>query len=238
MRRLILVISITMILLLSVLSCTSTPATPTPAPAPDETEEAQNELFTVQIAVIAMMLDNELTGLPMPVTTATNDMSTFPDKSVCGINKIEDPNGNAYTHADKDGYLLYQHDITADSASTNLVDYLIMRYTKGTYIADAAGSVWELTAGTPSAVIYEITGTAKEVGVTLSNATGGTEQYSDVSLPKKYTYNSFSDSFLYISAQNQGESGSVTVSIYVNGKLFKTSRSSGAYVIASASGSR
>jgi hypothetical protein len=93
-------------------------------------------------------------------------------------------------------------------------------------------------AGTPPAVIYEITGTATKVDVTLANASGGTEQYSNVSLPKKYTYNSFSDSFLYVSAQNQGESGSVTVSIYVNGKLFKTSRSSGAYVIADASGSK
>ncbi len=93
-------------------------------------------------------------------------------------------------------------------------------------------------AGEAPAVIYEITGTAKEVDVTLNNATGGTEQYSNVSIPKKYSYSSFTDSFLYISAQNQGESGSVTVSIYVNGKLFKTSRSSGAYVIASASGSR
>ena len=85
-------------------------------------------------------------------------------------------------------------------------------------------------------VIYEITGTAERVDVTLSNATGGTEQYSDVPLPKEYSYNSFSDSFVYISAQNQGEYGTVIVSIYVNGVLFKTSTSSGAYVIATASG--
>lgn len=97
---------------------------------------------------------------------------------------------------------------------------------------------WDLLAGEAPAVIYEITGTAKEVDVTLNNASGGTEQYDDVRLPKKYTYYYFSDSFLYISAQNQGDSGSVTVKIYINGRLFKTSRSSGAYVIASASGSK
>ena len=91
-------------------------------------------------------------------------------------------------------------------------------------------------AETPPAVIYKITGTAEEVDVTLSNDTGGTEQYTSVSLPKKYTYTSFDDSFTYISAQNQGASGTVTVSIYVNGELFKTSSSSGAYVIATASG--
>lgn len=97
---------------------------------------------------------------------------------------------------------------------------------------------WDLLAGEVPEVIYEITGTADKVDVTLSNASGGTEQYDDVYLPKKYDYGSFSDSFLYISAQNQGDSGSVTVSIYINGRLFKTSRSSGAYVIASASGSK
>jgi uncharacterized repeat protein (TIGR02543 family) len=85
-------------------------------------------------------------------------------------------------------------------------------------------------------VIYKITGTASRVNVTLSNATGGTEQYTNVPLPKEYSYDSFSDDFVYISAQNQGAYGTVTVSIYVNGDLFKTSTSSGAYVIATASG--
>lgn len=88
-----------------------------------------------------------------------------------------------------------------------------------------------------SDVRYEITGTATKVDVTLNNSTGGTEQYDDVYLPKTYTYSPFSDWFLYISAQNQGESGTVTVSIYVNGTLYKTATSSGAYVIVSASGS-
>jgi len=99
-------------------------------------------------------------------------------------------------------------------------------------------SHWELTAGQPPEVMYEITGTAQTVDVTLSNATGGTEQYSIVRLPKKYIYTSFVDRFAYISAQNRGTSGTVTVSIYLNGELFKTSSSSGAYVIATASGTR
>jgi hypothetical protein len=86
-------------------------------------------------------------------------------------------------------------------------------------------------------VVYKITGTAQRVDVTLSNDTGGTEQYSNVYVPREYWYPTFSDDFVYISAQNQGESGSVTVSIYVNDALFKTSTSSGAYVIATASGS-
>jgi len=110
---------------------------------------------------------------------------------------------------------------------------------------------WELETRTPSEVtyeitgtdltlyevVYEITGTAEIVNVTLANATGGTEQCS-VHIPRRFLYSSFTDSFLYISAQNQGEYGTVTVSIYINGELFKTSSSSGAYVIATASGSR
>jgi len=86
-------------------------------------------------------------------------------------------------------------------------------------------------------VEYKITGTASLVDVTLNNATGGTEQFDNVLLPKTYTYDPFEDWFLYISAQNQGTSGSVTVSIYVNDDLKKSSTSSGAYVIATASDS-
>lgn len=87
-------------------------------------------------------------------------------------------------------------------------------------------------------VEYEITGTASTVSVTLNNATGGTEQFSDVYVPHTYTFEKYTDWFLYISAQNQGDSGSVTVTIYLNGEVVATSTSSGAYVIATASYSR
>jgi hypothetical protein len=87
-------------------------------------------------------------------------------------------------------------------------------------------------------VVYEITGSARSASVTLANRSGGTEQYGNVSIPWSYTDKSFSERFLYVSAQNQGDRGTITVSIYVNGKLFKTSSSSGAYVIATASGYR
>ncbi len=84
-------------------------------------------------------------------------------------------------------------------------------------------------------VVYEITGTAESVDVTLNSASGGTEQYSNVSVPHSYRYSNFQDDFLYISAQNNGDTGTVTVKIYVNGKLVKSASSSGAYVIATAS---
>ena len=42
--------------------------------------------------------------------------------------------------------------------------------------------------------------------------------------------------FVYLSAQNNGDYGYITVEIYVNGMLFKSSSSTGGYVIATASG--
>lgn len=87
-----------------------------------------------------------------------------------------------------------------------------------------------------SEVHYEITGSAKRVSVTLSNADGGTEQsVHNVPWSKKYTMSK--GEFAYISAQNEGETGSVKCKIYINGVEWKKSESSGAYVIASCSGS-
>lgn len=86
-------------------------------------------------------------------------------------------------------------------------------------------------------VQYKISGTASAVDVTLNNSNGGTSQYSNVSLPVTYDFKSFSDDFVYISAQNQDDSGSVIVEIYYKGERIERSSSSGAYVIATASGS-
>lgn len=94
------------------------------------------------------------------------------------------------------------------------------------------------TSGAPKNITYEVTGTATTVDITLENASGGTEQYSAVSLP--YTKSFQVDGgyhFVYISAQNNGSTGSVTSTIKVGGAVFKTATSSGAYVIATASGS-
>jgi len=84
-------------------------------------------------------------------------------------------------------------------------------------------------------VEYKIRGSATSVFITLSNSTGGTEQYSDVLLPKVYSYSNFSDNFLYISAQNNGSSGTVNVECYYEGVLKDSAHSEGAYVIATAS---
>ena len=77
-------------------------------------------------------------------------------------------------------------------------------------------------------VEYRVTGTAQKVSVTIENKDGGTSQFSDVSIPWSYKFNSKYDTWVYCSAQNQGESGTVIVTIYVNNIIFKQSTSSGA----------
>lgn len=95
----------------------------------------------------------------------------------------------------------------------------------------------QILGSTTYSVEYKITGSVSRVNVTYTNSSGGTSQESNVSVPWSYTFKGYPGDFVYISAQNQGSSGSVTATVNKDGSAFKTSTSSGAYVIASASGS-
>jgi len=120
-----------------------------------ETEAAETERTNVQTAVIAMMTDNQLSELSNPVTVATSDMGAFPDSaSVAGsANKLTDIEGYTFVAppTDKSGYILYQHDMTADpdpdTDNTTLVNYVATGTTKGTYVVDASGTVTQETSG-------------------------------------------------------------------------------------------
>lgn len=83
---------------------------------------------------------------------------------------------------------------------------------------------------------YRVTGTASRVSLTYQNGSGGTEQ-KDVALPFNTSFTTASGSFLYLSAQNNGDRGTVICTISVDGAVFKTSTSDGAYKIAGCSGS-
>lgn len=117
--------------------------------AEEETKAAEQELVNIQNAVREMMLENNLTTLPNPVAMSTNDMSAFPDLSVAGTpDKAVDPGGDAYDANDKDGYLLYGHDLYGGDGTDNItVNYVNQRYTRGTYIVDALGTVTQVTTG-------------------------------------------------------------------------------------------
>lgn len=86
----------------------------------------------------------------------------------------------------------------------------------------------------PAKVTYDVVGEGtRSASLTYQNGEGGTEQ-RDVKLPWTSSFTARPGSFLYISAQNKNDSGSITVYISINGNTRKTSTSSGAYVIASA----
>lgn len=86
---------------------------------------------------------------------------------------------------------------------------------------------------------YEVTGTATNVDITISDLFGGNIQHDNVNIPwQSQVYRNDSPEnriFAYISAQNQGSTGNITVKIYRNGDVIKSSTSTGAYCIASTS---
>lgn len=110
-----------------------------------DTEAAATEFANVQSAVVAMMVDNQLATLPNPVSAQanrTNNMSSFPDTSVCGTDKLYDPDGNEYIITeDKDGYILYGCDIIGGDGEVNLVNYVATQTTSYWYTVDARGTV-------------------------------------------------------------------------------------------------
>ena len=116
-----------------------------------ETEAQETEFANIQSAVHAMMVDNELATLDNPVLLSTNDMTAFPDTSVCAVDKVTDPDGGTYVDGvdplgDKDGYILFGHDITGDDDQATLYNYVATDTTTYYYDVDAAGTVTQYTA--------------------------------------------------------------------------------------------
>ena len=110
-----------------------------------ETEAAETEFANIQAAVHAMMVDNELAELANPVLLSTNDMGAFPDTSAtadagAGV-KDKDVYGDDYEAADKNGYLLYQHDRQGGGTTGNLTNYVATQTTAYWYWVDSAGTV-------------------------------------------------------------------------------------------------
>lgn len=86
-------------------------------------------------------------------------------------------------------------------------------------------------------VTYRVDGTATQVAITYANSSEGTSQITTTTPWTLQFQDPTEGQFLYVSAQNQHETGSVHVSITKNGTLYKESTSTGAFVIATASGS-
>lgn len=101
------------------------------------------------------------------------------------------------------------------------------------------------TTACKQAIKYHVEGSARTVSITMQSRSGNMEQVSSVALPMKSSAGTEGLSlgevacgeFLYISAQNNGETGTVTCRITSNGVTIEEASSSGAFVIASCSGS-
>jgi len=127
-----------------------------------EEEAKDTEFATIQASVHSMMVDNELQTLPNPVLDAdaaagiqgTKDMGAFPDTSATAAagagDKDYDVLGTPYELADKDGYVLYQHDRIANTSNTTLTNYTATATTSYWYTVDADGTIIQYdTAPTP-----------------------------------------------------------------------------------------
>ena len=82
---------------------------------------------------------------------------------------------------------------------------------------------------------YKVSGTANNYDVTLTAPNGNTTQYNGVG-ESTWTATSSSGNWVYLSAQNNNDQGTVTVTITVDGSVFKTATSTGAYCIAEVDG--
>jgi hypothetical protein len=108
-----------------------------------------------------------------------------------------------------------------------------------------SGGVTGAAPDLSSEVVYLLTGSAEGADITYSAGGGGTEQQQGVAVPMKnkrtglsgIRFNANFGDFLYFSAQNTGEFGSLTCEITVDGDTISRHTSSGAYSIVTCDGS-
>ena len=126
-----------------------------------EDEARRAEFHDISVAVTALMVENNLSSIPTPVTadtspctTGTQDMKAYPDTaSVAGsADKLNDPAGDLFQDGidpagDKNGFLMFGHDILADNLQAASgtpgpeVNYINFDNTTHCYTIDANGTV-------------------------------------------------------------------------------------------------
>ena len=82
---------------------------------------------------------------------------------------------------------------------------------------------------------YRVDGTTTSASLTYENESGNTEQISMVRVPWEKTLTVSDGTFLYISAQNQEEYGTIRTWVEVDDKAYQLSTSQGGYTIATSS---
>jgi hypothetical protein len=99
-------------------------------------------------------------------------------------------------------------------------------------------STYAPPAPKPVTVEYQVDGSATSASLTYQNPTGVAQ--TDASLPTSLPYPQgqfHAGDFVYVSAQNSGASGTTTCRILVDGVVISQNTASGAYTIATCSGS-
>jgi hypothetical protein len=84
----------------------------------------------------------------------------------------------------------------------------------------------------PDVVMYEVIGSITAADIQVTSPDGTMDKYEDAGLPWRFTYEGFENAQAYVYAHNNTEEGSITVNIYVNGRLVRTATSTGPYVTA------
>ena len=97
----------------------------------------------------------------------------------------------------------------------------------------ACGS--EVSTPSQYVVTYRVTGDIARASLTYETAEG-TEQRT-VNVPWEMKFTAERGQFLYLSAQNEEDRGTITAEILLGGEEWKKATSDGAYAIASVSGS-
>ncbi len=120
-----------------------------------ESEAKDTEFANIQAAVHAMMVDNVLATLVVPITSSTNDMTAFPEVTATLITKGA-PDAAFVTAAEADlgvtlatGYPLYGNAIindvgtvgTYEAGEVQVVNYVATNTTTYYYDVDASGTV-------------------------------------------------------------------------------------------------
>ena len=118
-------------------------------------EARRAEFHDLSVAITALMVENNLAGIPnavsantTPCTVGTQDMNAYPDTASEASNngKVNDPNGDPYAFDgvspdDKKGYRLFGHDLLADGDLLVLVNYINFDNTTHCYTIDTNGTV-------------------------------------------------------------------------------------------------
>ncbi len=95
---------------------------------------AGSELRQIQAAVLTMMTHNSITTIPNPVEEPTSDLRRFPDTRTA-------PSLKGMLEGDLPGYVLYEHDLTADGLPEATVSYVRFAHGRWTYTAARDGTV-------------------------------------------------------------------------------------------------